>query len=221
MADDVLLSAFLALPGVGVSLDDSDSLELLNTDVLPTARAVVETYTGRTFTPATLTRTFDAPPAPAAPSPWDSDEGTLLTVGDLIAPTAVTAFGTDLVLDTDYQLLPYTTPDGRPLFTRLQRLSGGQPVPWVTGVPLPYQPLNAISVTGTWGGFASEPLPVRQAILMLAARTWIARARLYGVQSGNADQGQTSDAGRLFSPDIKLLLDPYKAVASGGEVAFA
>ena len=164
---------------------------------IATMSAEINARTGRVFTPTAATRRFDAP------------VGAVLVVPDLLSITSVSAFGIPLTTD-DYTLLTYDTPEGRPADTQLLRLVYGVPVAWRYTIAIPWQPYNAISITGTWGYDTTVPAPIAQLTEEGVVDLWRRRTREYSAGARPDGSAAPLDA-PFWTPERLARLAPYIA----------
>jgi hypothetical protein len=131
--------------------------------------------------------------------------------GDLTA-VAVPVVETDAAGDgtfettwtaSDYQLLPFSRPDGWP-YTSIQAI-GGLRFPHPTGSGRS----DRVRITGVWG-WAAVPTSVKQACLMKAAKLFMRHQSPGGI-AGGGDFGPIRIS-RFEDPDVVDLLDPYRRV---------
>lgn len=166
------------------------------TDALEAATASIDSYTGRSFSTTTATRTFGA-------------SGCELRVPDLQTVTTLKLDDDDdgvfetTIAATGYELDTWNTATGWPFeIVRLLDRS----------FPSHGRRRRRVQIAGTWG-WAAVPDPVNQACSLLAAR-WALRAKTapYGYQSF----GELGAVGiRSVDPDFVAMLAPYRRPVIG------
>jgi hypothetical protein len=203
------VAALLAAPGqlVTVAADPDARPVLLR--LIQSASARINAHCGRVFTPTTLTAILDAPPPPSPTrytgGGWDA-AGARIAVPDLQSVTSLTAFGTTLTADTDYQIVRYRNPDGTPGRTYLLRLAAGVARSWYYNVTGPWQPLGAVALTGVFAYDATDvPSTIVEVTEALVLKGWARRLRLYNTRNEN---GETVDSTTL-DKDLQARLTPF------------
>lgn len=181
--------AYAAVADLNEHLNDSRAdNEDLKQRALDAATAVIDSWTGRTFTVEEV---------PTARNFWNC--GTLLLTDDFTSLTALypeQSIGVlgELVDPTTYRPLP------------LNAAVHGEPYNSIEGV----YGWGVFSVTATWG-WPSVPAAITQACLLMAARIYKRRETTTGTL------GFDEFALRLSStdPDVESLLSPYRWVTVG------
>lgn len=107
---------------------------------------------------------------------------------------------------SDYQLLPFSRPTGRP-YTRVEAVAGRL-------FPVRYSGntgrRDRVQITGVWG-WDAIPASVKQACLIKAARIFTRHQSPQGI-AGMGDFGPIRIS-RFEDPDVVSLLDPYRRTA--------
>lgn len=197
-----LTNPYCSLAELKAALRITDNVDdtLLELSIDAASRQI-DGYTERQFYPTTATRVF---------SPQSA---TVCEIDDLSSVTTIkTSSDVDGTFDvtwtaTDYQLEPLNNLNGG-LYTPYTRIRavGDYLFP-----EFPYYGINqeaTVQVTGTWG-FATVPLDVKQACIILAMRQF----KRYDSPLGVAGFG---DIGAMrvtrVDPDVQALLEPYVKV---------
>jgi hypothetical protein len=132
-----------------------------------------------------------------------------LDVIDLISITSLASDShgdrtyTQTFTSTEYELLPYTDPSGRPA-TRYQQIRI-----WPNSSKT-FGPGRLVKIVGDWGYLDTGnvvPADVKQACLLLASREWKRREMPTG-SLAIPDIGTVERVPRT-DPDVEMLLDPY------------
>lgn len=163
---------------------------------LDTASAMVDQDTGRVFTSTVATKTLM------------SAGEQLLVVPDLVSVTSIKVDedGDGVFEETltaaDFELISFNETHAGWPYQAINRIDDFWPIPVWGGRR------RLVEVVGTWG-WASVPMPIKQATLLMAARQVARGNASLGVQ-GVSDFGPFSI--RNTDPDYVALIRPYSVV---------
>ena len=163
---------------------------------LDTASAMVDQDTGRVFTSTVATKTLM------------SAGEQMLVVPDLVSVTSIKVdedgdgVFEETLAATDYELLSFNETHAGWPYQAINRIDDVWPIPVWGGRR------RLVEVAGTWG-WASVPVPIKQACLIMAARQVARGNASLGVQ-GVSDFGPFSI--RNSDPDYIALIRPYTAM---------
>lgn len=144
-------------------------------------------------------RTFVVP-ASATPRRFDAGVSALLAIDDLLdEPAPVVALlsgdGPPLVVDVDYQLLPYNLTELEPSYCQIRLLNPttGQPQPWHTAALEAGRPTTGeVRITGKWAYAATVPGTITRMTVRGATRLYHQRLQRHTDSAGgNDDTGRT------------------------------
>lgn len=141
--------------------------------------------------------------------PVQLDLGAFNDLSTVVAPIVKTDEAGDGTFETtwaasDYQLLPFSRPTGRP-YTKV-RATAGRRFPGSTGNGR----VDRVQITGVWG-WDAIPEAVTQACLIKSAKVFARHQSPNGI-AGVGEFGPIRIS-RFEDPDVVDLLDPYRRVA--------
>lgn len=177
---------------LSIQLGDETDDALLERAVEAASRSI-DDLCGRRFYEVTETRVYTA------------DDLLCLSVDDLVsvATLAVDEDG-DRVYETVWQATDY---DLGPVNAALDGYPYSRVEPAPNGRYLFPTHQRAVQIAGSFG-WATPPMPVVQACLLMAARVWKRKDTPLGIQVGKPEFGNLSIPGK--DPDVEKLLMPYR-----------
>lgn len=187
-----LVKASLGIPAATTSEDTAIGA------AIAAAEALIDNYTGRTFTAAESTRTY----MPRTASILDVDD--IATTSGLVIKTDEDqdgTFETTLTVTTDY-VIQKNDPPFR-IVTNVNR-----------GWPLSLYGRNTVEITATFGYAATVPDNIKQAALLMASRLFQRKASPLGFQAGAISEFGPVRISRT-DPDVAALLQGTKLFGVG------
>ena len=187
-----LVKASLGIPAATTSEDTAIAA------AIAAAEALIDNYTGRTFTAAESTRTY----MPRTASILDVDD--IATTSGLVIKTDEDqdgTFETTLTVTTDYVIQKNDAPFR--IVTNVNR-----------GWPLSLYGRNTVEITATFGYATAVPDNIKQAALLMASRLFQRKASPLGFQAGAISEFGPVRISRT-DPDVAALLQGTKLFGVG------
>ncbi len=169
--------------------EDDDQDDALFALYISTASRAVDDFCGRQF------GSTEAPESRRYGSRWDRDRRGYVTAIDDLQSTAglvVTAAGTVLVADDDYQLEPANAPERGKPYERLVTDRSGE-----------------LELTTDVWGWATVPASVQTGTMLQASRLEARRDSPFGV-AGSPSEGSELRLLAALDPDLQTSLRPFR-----------